>query len=344
MKITTFKNSFPKSLALILLLSAFASASVMAQQVGNVYSSALSSTRAHIYFSVNPAGAATTVRIQYSLQNNNFGAGMLTATIPTDYTGSAAINSGFSLSGLAANSTYYYRVWAQNSSGSVITPASGALSFTTLATGVNTIAATVSNLSVFNITSNAAVAQYSLTAGNDLTLSGVQYTTDQNFATGIQWMPSGEMIGNTGTAQAISLAALSSNTTYYVRARAVNSVGEVFSTVRSFTTLSDVVSTPILTDESVSAITNYSASIYFTVNPGNGNTQLSVVYGTDPNLVTGNQTNTVGSYLSNTNTPLYTVIAGLLPNTQYYYKVLATNATGSASTVPKKASLQLQID
>ncbi len=136
----------------------------------------------------------------------------------------------FNVTGLNANTTYYYRFWGQKATmcgGASI--ASNVYSFTTLSNALPTI----SNIyhSQNNSTTSATI-NYSLNANNANTTSIIRYGTSSgalsNQATG------SSVSGNVSTASSAILTGLTLGVTYYYKVEATNSAGMVTSTINSF--------------------------------------------------------------------------------------------------------------
>ena len=128
----------------------------------------------------------------------------------------------------------------------------------------------------------------------------------------------------------LEITDLQPNTTYYVRAYAVNKVGVAYSEERSFTTLSDV-QLPTLSTSTITQITETTAVAGGNVtSDGNASvTERGVVYSTNPNPVITNLYNTIKPCGSGTGS--FTCdLTNLQPNTTYYVRAYATNEKGTA--------------
>lgn len=142
-----------------------------------------------------------------------------------DGTGTGSFTS--TLTGLSYNTTYYVRAYATNAIG---TAYGSEVSFTTI-----TGKASVSTNTITSITATGA------TGGGNVTLSGCSAVT----ARGICWNTGGTpTTGDTHTTQTgttgsftSTITGLTSGTSYFVRAYAVNSYGIIYGNQESFTTL-----------------------------------------------------------------------------------------------------------
>ncbi len=157
------------------------------------------------------------------------------------------------VSGLTDNTTYYVRAYATNSQG---TSYGSQVSFTTL----DITTPTVTTAAVTNISFTTATAGGNVTSDGGATIiqRGVCFSTSQNPTT------ANNIVTATGTTGSFTcnLSGLTDNTTYYVRAYAINSQGTSYGSQVSFTTL-----------------VNYVAY------DGDGNGYTSVVIGTQEWLV-----------------------------------------------------------
>lgn len=138
--------------------------------------------------------------------------------------------------GLNANTTYEWQVRANNSTGS--SNYSTVVNFTTLN---NTVTLpTVSTSSISNVTSSSASGGGNVTAdgGASVTERGVVFATTQNPTTA-----NSKVISGSGTGSfSANITGLAANTTYYVRAYAINSAGTSYGSQVSFTTTGGTIS------------------------------------------------------------------------------------------------------
>lgn len=224
------------------------------------------------------------------------------------------------VTGLTRVTTYYYRFYATNAFG---TAYSFERSITTLAD-----TATIITTSVSNITSTTA------TCGGNVTNDGGDSVTERGVCWSVASNPTylqnvGITHDGTGTGSFTSnITGLSPNTTYYVRAYAINSEGVSYGNVYSFTTTSAPSSTPTVTTSAVSSITTTTASCGGNVtNAGSSSvTARGVCWSTSQNpTVSGSHTTNgsgTGTFTSN--------LTGLTAGTTYYVRAYATNASGTA--------------
>lgn len=219
------------------------------------------------------------------------------------------------LTGLTASTTYYVRAYAINNStvsyGNEIfftttTPTLPVLDPTTAATAVTATTATSGG----NLTSNGNAA---------ITARGICYAT-----TNPPTIADAKVIdGSTTTGSFTSnMTGLTSNTVYYVRSYATNSVGTGYGAVISFTTQAIVSSTTAPT-----LITSTGATTGGAITAGGGAaiSQRGVCWGPTLNPdITGSKTSDgtgTGTFIS--------TLTGLTYTTLYHVRAYATNAGGT---------------
>lgn len=239
---------------------------------------------------------ATGYTIQYSTSSNF-----------TTYTQPTASNTSLSITNLDYNTTYYWRVKATN--GNISSNWSTVYNFTTVslvlsAPTLNTPADASADIPV-----NTSLSWNSV---ENATGYVVQYSTLSDFSGNTQ-------LTTTGTNQSIS--GLGYNTIYYWRVRATNgNVSSDWSSAYSFTTVQLTLSAPVLSS------------------PSNGSTNVSI----NPALSWNSVANATGYVLQyslaqdfSTNSELIMsgtsqALSGLSYNTQYYWRVKATNGSISS--------------
>lgn len=131
---------------------------------------------------------------------------------------------------------------------------------------------------------------------------------------------------------------LNPNTTYYFRAVAQNLDGIIQGAIMSFTTNSggeqQIIigqqqgQVPTVTTNSATSIYQNSATLNANVNPNNSNTNLWFEYGTTQNFGYSSVSQSVGS--GNFSVSATGYVSGLLSNTNYYYRAIASNSYGTS--------------
>jgi len=236
----------------------------------------------------------------------------------TDGSGTGSYSS--SITGLSCETTYYVRAYATNSAS---TAYGSQVSFTTSQCPANP--PTVSTSSVSNIGQTSATCGGNVTSdgGTSLTAKGVCWSTSQNptYENCIDKTNDGT---STGTFTS-SITGLSCNTTYYVRAYAINSVGTAYGSQVSFKTSPCL---PEVTTSSISNITSNSATSGGNVTSDGGAnvTVRGVCWSTSQNPTDANSHTNDGSGTGSFTSSL----VGLSGNTTYYVRAYASNSAGTA--------------
>ena len=225
----------------------------------------------------------------------------------------------YDLSNLTAGTTYYACAYAVNAKG---TGHGEVISFATqAATTMPTVGATT----VSNITETGAALAAEITSdgGLEITEKGFCYssTSAEPSINNSKVISTAE--GNSITA---TLSNLTSSTTYYVRAYAVNSKGTSYGAVQQFTT-SLTLHVPSVGNTSVSNTTTSTASISASITSDGGAevTEKGFYYGTN-NPPTEADTKVVSTA---TGDAIMAELTGLTPNTTYYIRAFATNSQGT---------------
>jgi trimeric autotransporter adhesin len=133
--------------------------------------------------------------------------------------------------------------------------------------------------------------------------------------------------GTTGVPVSAGLSGLTANTTYYYRAVATNSVGTAFGTVRSFKTTGGIPAPPIANTQAATGTGTSSTVLHGQVNPNGQQTAYTFEYGTSTSF--GSITPVVALDDADALEPVSATLSGLAPDTTYYYRLVATNATGT---------------
>jgi hypothetical protein len=189
-------------------------------------------------------------------------------------------------------------------------------SFTTLNTP--TISATASATS---ITSNSATTGGDITSdgGAAVTARGVVYGTTTGSSTF-------SVTSGTGTGTyTIGLTGLTPATTYYARSFATNSVGTVYGTETSFTSIAIA---PTLTTTAASSVTKYAANTGGTIISNGGSTisASGICWSTTATPTISDSKTTDGT----TSGTFTNAITGLTAGTTYFVRAYATNAIGTS--------------
>ncbi len=282
-------------------------------------------TTAVLVGGVIPNGAATSYWYEYG-----------TASTLGNTSAKQNIGSGFAelsapsfITGLTKDTTYSYRLVAQNSLGTnkgdtftfhttVGTPAPvGAVptSKTLAATSVSRTSANING----QVTPNKAATKY-----------WFEYGTTPSFGT----ISSIESVGDGSAVVAASaaLANLAPATTYYFRLNAQNQFGTISGSILNFTTTGPAVtSVPVTTTQVASPIATTTATLRGTVNPVGSQTTYWFEYSTDTSLGSASLKTTPQKSAGGGRDTVSVIaaITGLQSHTTYYYRTVAQNAAGT---------------
>ncbi|SHG65101.1 fibrobacter succinogenes major paralogous domain-containing protein [Pedobacter caeni] len=226
-----------------------------------------------------------------------------------------------SMTGLAPNTLYYVRAYAQNKIGVAYGVEH---SFLTNAFPTLTVTATVTNILATTATSGGDITDDGRTA---ILSRGITWNTTGNptIALGTKTIDN----TTTGIGQFVAnLKGLADKTTYYVRAYATNAVGTTYGSEVAFTTLE--VMLPTIFTSPVKELTANSvlAGGDITDDGGMPVTNRGICWSLNPNpvIVAGSYLNHATAGTGNFQIP----ITGLLPGTRYYVRAYAINSKGTA--------------
>ena len=217
---------------------------------------------------------------------------------------------------LDPGTTYHYRVKSVNSLG---TTTGSDMTFKTLgqtptattqgATNINTTRATLNGLVNANYLNTTVTFEFGTT---------IDY--------GIVLTPTTNLIsGYSDTEVSISVIELNPGTVYHFRIKSANVLGVVYGGDVSFTTLGSV---PSVTTKIASNITNTTATLNATVNANYLSTTVLFEYGLTTSY--GTSIPAIQSPASgNNNIDVSVNITGLTLNTEYHFRLVATNELGA---------------
>jgi uncharacterized protein (TIGR02145 family) len=227
-------------------------------------------------------------------------------------------NVNATLTGLLANTTYYFRLGARNAIGSTlsgdltfITPGAAPSVTTSAVTGTTITETTLNGTINANGFSTTVTFEYGLT-----TAYGSSSTATQSPVT-----------GNSNTNVSATLSGLATGTTFHYRVIATNSLGSTTGNDMTFTTLGAI---PSASTTAVTSISTSGATINGTVNANLLSTTVIFEYGLTPgygSTITATQSPVTGSI----NTIVSGNLIGLAVGTTYHYRVQATNSLGTTN-------------
>jgi phosphodiesterase/alkaline phosphatase D-like protein len=249
-------------------------------------------------------------------------------------TASQAIGSGFTtipspgyITGLSANSTYYFRLSAQN--------AYGAVSGTTYSFSTNNNPPAQGTPPAASTNAAASVARTSATLNAHVNPHSAQttywfeYGNTANFGNVTAFQSAGS--GNASASVSAPISGLDPLTTYYFRVNAQNEYGTVNGGTQSFTTTGPAVSVvPAVTTQLASPVATTTATIRGTVNPYHIQTTYWFEYSTDSGFGSGVLTTSHKSAGAGTATvSIEANLTGLQSGTTYYFRTVAQNSAGT---------------
>ncbi len=273
----------------------------------------LETTAATLNGLVNAEGASTTVTFEYGLTTSY---GTTVNASPNTVTGSSGISVSVDLSSLSPNTTYNFRLIAENNGGisrgenmTFKTDPLPPTVTTQAANSIDQISATLNGLINANETSTTVTFEYGATTSYGTTIDAAPNTVN----------------GTSETSVSVDISSLDSDTEYNFRVVAVNSGGTSYGDNMTFTT--DAIPVPSVTTNEASSVEQTTATLNGLVNAYGNSSTVSFEYGTDTNygtIVTSDQS----PVTSSTNTAVSKAISSLTENTTYHYRVFATNAGG----------------
>jgi phosphodiesterase/alkaline phosphatase D-like protein len=266
---------------------------------------------------VNPNGAATAYSFDYGT-TTSFG----TVVGPFDAGSGTALEGqpGQVITGLAANTTYLYRVAARHGTDPEVFGEVRA--FTT--GGSPTPPAAVTGVAA-QTSPTGGTAVGVVNAHGQPTAYTIEYGTSTSFGNIAAVQSAGSSTGDLFVS--VPFGGLSPGTTYYYRLVATNATGTTLGQVSTFTTSPTA---PTAITGAASAVTPTGAVLSGTLNPRNGATAFTFEYGTTTSFgqITAVDSVPATPALSRT---VSLPVSGLSPDTMYFFRLVATNANGTTA-------------
>ena len=279
---------------------------------------------------VTPNGGQTSYWYEYGIRESLGSA-----------TGRQLLGSGYvtysapaGIFGLASNTTYFYRINAENQFGKTY---GQIVSFkTTNEPPVQYTAPNVQTKAVTNVSQNSATINGVVNPNGARTDYWFEFGT--TLSLGNTTSPLNAGLGRANVSVSNSISGLEQNTTYYYRVNAQNGYGTANGNILSFTTDSTTPPPPRGDDptaetESATAITSNSATLRGTVDPNSAPTMYYFEYGkaTLLGLFSLNQKTAARSAGDGTSAmPVSTIVGNLETDSTYYYRLVAENQNGAS--------------
>ena len=278
-------------------------------------------TSAIVSGSVNPGGQATTWYVEYGT-STSYGSQSASASVGS---GSANVAVSRSLAGLAAGTTYHYRVVATNGAGTsrgadgIFTTLSAPIAVTGTATGVSPSGATLNG---------------SVDPNGRATTWYFEYGTSTSYGTRTAVKDAGS--GASAVAVSAALAILARGRVYHYRLVASSDAGASRGADRTFATYG----APAVTTDAASSVAPTSARLNGTITANGQSTTWYFDYGMSTRYGTRTAVKGAGSGTGATrvNAPLTRLRTGVT----YHYRLVATNASGTTFGGNRSFSTALQ--
>ena len=138
-----------------------------------------------------------------------------------------------------------------------------------------------------------------------------------------------ELTGSNSQPVSVTISDLTPNTEYHFELSATNDAGDSFGGDITFTTASEGGQAPSATTNGATGVTTTTATLNGTINPNGLNTTYYFEYGTSTSY--GNTKSGTSGYTGSANVNVSENITGLIPNTPYHYRIVATNSGGTTN-------------
>lgn len=274
---------------------------------------------------VTPNGAFTSYWYEYGGTPQN-----MESKTPKQVLGSGfmVIPAPSYITGLQKNTTYYFRLNAENQYGAV---SNGQYSFVTtsgLSAPVGTTP-TTKTLPASGVSRTTANLNGEVTPNQAETQYWFEYGSTANLGNTTAFVSA-----KNGTAKVgafVSIAGLDPLTTYYFRLNAQNQFGTINGTILTFKTNGPAApAAPSVTTRDVTGLGTSTVTLRGTVNPNGIDTSYWFEYSTDSLFADSSLNNTEHTSAGNGTDPvtISTSISALLQKTTYYVRTVAQNASG----------------
>ncbi len=284
--------------------------------------SSITQTTATLNATVNPNGG------QLSSCNFEYGTtGLYESSVPcSSLPGSGAEPAAVSaaLDDLSANTTYQFRIVATNPGGTS-TDILNAQTFKTLPNASAVVTEAASSIAQTSATLNATVNPN----GGEVASCELDYGTSETYGKSV---PCSTLPGSGSSPVAVSAAVtgLSANTTYHFRIVAENAGGASTGSDQTFQTLPNA---PTVVTGSGSPVTQTTATLNATVNPNGGEVSKCYFEYGEKALYGYRAPCTASPGAGASPVAVSASVTGLIKNTTYHFRIVATNAGGTSPGV-----------
>lgn len=273
---------------------------------------------------VNPQGAFTSYWYEYGV-TSSLGSKTSSQNVGSGF---VSIQAPIYIINLTKNTTYYFRLVAENQYGRVV---GNAYSFkTTEAPAPIGSVPTTKTSAASNVSRTTATMNGDVVPNKVATQYWFEYGKTANLGNTSFFASAGN--GDDRVSVAVSLSELEPSTTYFYRLNAQNSFGTVNGSIVNFkTTVAVTTVMPKVVSQNASSVDKTDATLHGTVNPGGLDTRYWFEYSTDSLLgsllVKRTDENTLSSGLGLTS--VKADIASLDSNKTYYFRLVARNNLGT---------------
>ena len=292
-----------------LLVFAAPAAAATAPTAITTTTTTVTSTSAAVTAMVNPNGTATTAYFDLGT-TTVYGSKSPSASVGN---GAAGVAFDYTFTGLAAGTTYHYRVVAMSTAGTT-NGADGIFTTSPSAAPTATTSA-ASSVGSTSVTLNGAVDP-----NGQATTWYFEYGKTTSYGTKTAVQNAGNGTGSTNVSAAVSK--LTTGQGYHFRVDASSSAGTTQGADMTFTPAAG----PSATTKAATSVTSAGAKLNGTVNPNGQATTWHFDYGTSTSYGSSTPVTNTGS--GTRNADVSATVSGLAPSV-YHYRLVATNPSGT---------------